>query len=251
MKKGIGGITLLFSVVLLSIGIGGITGNVTGSYFQGRFLFIHIAGFVLLLVSILILTERKTLDAIIIPTGGGDWDYDEKMYSADRDRTKEAMKHKGELRKERYFVISGYKGKSKGDIREGQSYSIYKFLRRHGIKPSQMIVEGKSHNTLENALYTLKKLKDKKEKEGTKETWDIAFVSYPGHLERFEDFENEAVKKGLISQDDFRFHKIKTEETPDEKNYENSILRKVKHNYKLATMGRYKSKKGGIKYSEK
>jgi len=69
MKKGIGGITLLFSVVLLSIGIGGITGNVTGSYFQGRFLFIHIIGFTLLLASIFIMTGRKSLDYLLIPDG--------------------------------------------------------------------------------------------------------------------------------------------------------------------------------------
>lgn len=249
MRRKIPGVIfLIVSVTLLSIGMEGITGSTINNYFQGTFLFIHIFGLALLLASVLILTSRKTLDAIIIPTGGGNWDYDEKMYSMDRDRAKKAIEHKKELRGDKYFVISGYKGKSKEDIKEGQSYSIYKFLRRYGIKPSQMIIEGRSHDTLENALYTLKKLKEKKEKKGIEEPLDIAFVSYPGHLKRFEDFENEAIKKGLIDKNDFNFHKIETKETPEDKNYEKSIMRILKHKYKLVTMEKYKSKNGEIKY---
>ena len=61
MKKEIGLATLLVSIVLLSIGIRGITGNVIVGYFQGRFLFGHLFGLILLFISILLLTSKKKL----------------------------------------------------------------------------------------------------------------------------------------------------------------------------------------------
>jgi len=247
MKRKIGILLFICSLIFLFAGIDfNLTGNIVREYFQSQFILMHLIGIFLFIGSIIMLTSKKSLDAIIIPTGAGTWDPVEKMYSADEERTKTALKHKRDLKGDRYFVISGYKGKGKKGIKEGQSYSIYKFLRKHGIKPSQMIVEGKSHDTLENVLYTLKKLKKKKEKNGIKKSWDIAFVSYPGHLERFEDFEEKAVKKGLIRKNDF-----KLKETSEDKHYEKFLLRQLFHKYKLATIGKYKSKKGGIKYLEK
>ena len=91
-------------------------------------------------------------------------------------------------------------------------------------------------------LYTLKKVKDKEQKQGEEKPWDIAFVSYSGHLKRFEDFEKEAIKKGLFDKNDFRFHKISTGENKEEKGYENNPLRRLLHRLKLLTMGKYKLK---------
>ena len=78
-RRIIGGIFLAASLILLSAGIGGITGNVIKDYIDEKFLFIHLIGFIFLLVSILIFAGRKSLDAIIIPTGGGEW-YTKKKY---------------------------------------------------------------------------------------------------------------------------------------------------------------------------
>ena len=117
-----------------------------------------------------------------------------------------------------------------------------------------MIIEGKSHDTLENVVYTLKKVKEREEREGVKRPWDIAFVSYPEHLNRFKDFEEEAVKKGLIGKNDFRFHKIRTfpkwknrrEQRHNEKEYESNPLRILTHKYKLMSIDRYKGKREDI-----
>ena len=250
MRKNIIG-TVLFVMglaFLLEPASFNITGNVILENSQIGFSYFYIVGITFLFASMVIFASRQSLDAIIIPTGGGEWDPENQMYSQDRERAKTAIEHKKELKGDKYFVISGHKGEGKENIRKGQSYSIYKFLRRHGIKPSQMIVEGKSHNTLENVLYTLKKIKEREEKDGVKRPWNIAFVSYPGHLKRLEDFENEAVRKDLVDKKDFKFHKISTGGYTEGRAYERSPLRRLLHRYNLISMGRYKSKVGGIKY---
>ena len=240
MKKrviGIFGFVLGIFFILQNISI---TGNVISDYIQ-NFSFQNIIGLAIIFISLFLLIERKSLDAI--PTGGGVFDEKEGMYSQDRDRARTALEHGGDLEEKGYFVISGYKGKNKKEISEGQSYSIYKFLRRHGIKPKDMVVEGQSHDTLQNVVYTLKKIKAKEQKEGDKRPWHIAFVSYPRHLERFEDFVEQAEKKGIVNKGDFIFHKIPTgKNSEEEKRYENNPARRLSHLAKLATMERYKQK---------
>lgn len=144
---------------------------------------------------------------------------------------------------ESYYVISGEKGDVK-HLRDSQRYGIYKHLRKMGVIPNNMIVEGKSHDTEENLLYSLKKLSEKLEARPV----EVGFVSYPGHLNRFEDFYKKAIKKGLIDESDFVFHKIETDETNEEKAYEQNPARKVLHRYKIARVGRYRAEKGGIKH---
>ena len=53
--------------------------------------------------------SRQTLDAIVIPTGGGEFDPETGMYSQDRDRTQKALRRKKSLDNKGYFVISGRK----------------------------------------------------------------------------------------------------------------------------------------------
>lgn len=76
------------------------------------------------------------------------------------------MENEDKLKDDGYFIISGYKGEDREEISSGQAYSIYKFLRKQGIKPIRIMVEGKSHDTLENVVYTLRKIRiEKKTKE--------------------------------------------------------------------------------------
>lgn len=234
---------ILFSAGLMSSMTGGIIGAkiINFSVFQ-------ILGFCFFIGSLILLMSRQSLDAIVIPTGGGKWNPESQMYSEDEERAKKGFSEGEKLKKEGYYVISGYKGEGIKEMQGGQSYSIYKFLRNHGVKPSKMIVEGKSHDTMENVLYTLKKLKEKEEKNGVERPWNIAFVSYKDHLKRYNDFETEAIKKGLVNKNDFEFHEIPTNENSEEKDYETSPMRKILHRYKLATIGKYKLKDGGIKY---
>ena len=216
--------------------------TITGNFILERFELPPIQsliGLVLIIFSLLIFVSRKNLDAIVIPTGGGSFDSEEQMYTQDRNRAETAVKNIGNLERGGYFVISGYKGKK---VREGQSYSIYKYLRRHGIKPSQMILEGESKDTLENVIYTLREVKRIEEKSRDKKPWNVAFVSYPGHLKRFEDFEEQAIKRGLFKKGDFRFHKIPTQESPRERGYENNPLRRISHFIKLLTIERYRQR---------
>jgi uncharacterized SAM-binding protein YcdF (DUF218 family) len=244
MKKRILALSFFFLgiVTLIIFGNLDLTGNAISDYINFSYI-PNVIALTLIFLSLILFMARKGIDAIIIPTGGGAFDKEEGMYQMDRDRARTAWEHGGDLDENGYFVISGYKGGNQKEISEGQSYSIYKFLRRHGIKPSQMMVEGKSHDTLQNVIYTLKKIKAREQKEGDEKPWDVAFVSYPGHLDRFEDFVKQAEKKGIVEKGEFIFHKIPTgKDTKEERKYENNPLRRLSHLQKLATMERYKAK---------
>lgn len=192
------------------------------------------------IASVFLFISRKSLDAIVIPTG---------TWEADIDRTKKALSERDKLEDNGYFLISGYKGEGTEGMRKGQVYRIYKYLRDNGVVPGDIRIEGKSHDTRENVLYVLKKMKELEEKTGRERPLNIAFVSSSAHIKRFEDFYEEAVKRGLINKKDFRFHKIKTEGEGEEKRYERSLPRELLHYYKLRTMGKYKAKDGSIKYA--
>src|SRR3972149_5631728 len=78
----------------------------------------------------------------------------------------------------------------------------------------------------------------------------IGVATYHGHFRRFNEFHKKAVEKGLIGRADFRLHEIPTPETGEERRYESSLLRRLAHRFKLENIGRYKSKKGGVKHAE-
>ncbi len=232
---------LLLAFVVLVLPYVNITGQIVADIPDGPNIS-YVFAIIFFIASIFLLLSRKSLDAIIIPTG---------TWEADIDRADRALSEKDKLKDEGYFVISGHKGEGFEGMRKGQSYRIYKYLRDHDVLPKDIRVEGKSHDSEENVLYTLKKMKEMEEKSGRDKPLDIAFVSSPSHLKRFKDFYQEAIKRGLANKKDFRFHEIKTGGFGEEPGYENSLPRKLIHNYKLRTMGRYGAKKGGIKYNEK
>lgn len=236
-----GSIFLLATLAVLSLPHFNFTGAVIKESEAGSGI-VSLLALVLFGVSVFLFLSRKSLDAIVIPSG---------TWEADIDRTNKALSEKDKLKDNGYFVISGYKGKGFEGMRKGQSYRIYKYLRDHNVLPKDIRVEGKSHYSDQNVIYTLKKMKEMEEKRGIERPWDIAFVSSPAHLERFEDFYNEAVRIGLIDKNDFRFHKIKTEGYGEEPGYENSLPIKLAHEYKLRTLGKYRGKKEGIKYVER
>ncbi len=205
---------------------------------------IFVAGLIFFILALAVFISRQTLEAIIIPTG---------TLEADILRTDTAVKEREKLKKTGYFVISGYypHGNLEG-IRKSQDYRIYKRLREYDPKviPAEMMVEGQSHDTLENTLYSLKKIKQRAEKEGRTGALDVGIVTYPDHFKRFKDFYKKAVERGLIGKGDFRLHEIPTPETEEDRKYEANPLRHLSHQFKLATMGRYRSERGGIKQAE-
>ena len=240
---------LLAALVILSLPNLNITGNVISEIPQEQNI-LYVFSLAFFLISVFLFLSRQSLDAIVIPTGGGKFESDIRMWSQDKERTEKAISKRDKLKNNGYFLISGYKGEGFEGMRKGQTYSIYKYLRDSGFFPKDIRIEGKSHDTLENVLYTLKKLKEQEEKSGVKKSpLEVAFVSYPDHLKRFKDFEEEALRRGLIKKGDFKFHHIETSENQDEKDYENSPVLRVLHEYRLRRMNRYKTKKGEIKYS--
>ena len=147
-KNRIGIIFLFIGLIFLLAPISfSITGNVIGEDSELYFNPMYVLSLIFFIFSFIVFVSRQSLDAIIIPTGGGEFDFEEEMYSQDRDRAQKALRRENRLEKEGYFVISGYKGKTKEEIREGQSNSIYKYLRKHGDKPREIMDEGKTHDS--------------------------------------------------------------------------------------------------------
>lgn len=182
------------------------TGNFIREYFNNNFMLIHLLGLILLVFGIILFLERKSLDAVIIPTGG---------YEKNIKRTKRAKDEEA-----KYYLISGYINKNR-PIKESQTADIYRELRRYGIKPSQMIIESRAKDSLDNVIYSLGKLKGLK---------SIGIVSYPEHLKRFEYIINKAKKEGIVNKD-IEIVKIPTKENLKEKVY--GVLGNIKERYKL------------------
>ena len=200
---------LIISAIFLIISFNpSLTGNVVGTNTNAPyFYFISLVFFIL---SILIFVSRKTLDAILIPTGTPE---------ADKRRTDRAVKE---------YIGGGshvlmITGRIDQPVKTSQVYNIYKRLRSYGIKPGEMRVEGKSANTLENVLFSLEKLK----KMGAHE---VGIASNPTHLDRFEYVIKKAKEEGIVDKD-FRVHRLPTSETFGEWAY--GVLANLKYRYKL------------------
>jgi len=170
---------------------------------------IHISNFPIFILSLCLFTfllisftSNKSLEAIVVPTG---------TIEEDKKRLETAMHSYFRKRNKPYIMISGEMWRDeKGNlIRKSQQYSIYKELRDHyGLKPSNFIIEGKSQDTLENFIYSLKKLKKKNINY-------IKIVTNQTHYWRFKLFEQEAKEEGLIEKS-FKLEPLYTSETPKE-----------------------------------
>lgn len=160
-----------------------------------------ILGIVFLSCSFVLYIHSKSLEkTIVIPTGS---------LEADKDRTSRAMieysKYHG---KTPYLMISGdIQRDTHGKIKkDSQCFGVYKESRKCGIKPSDMIIEGKSKDSLENFLYSIRILK----KKGIKKM-DIA--TNKTQYWRFKMFESKAKKEGLI-EGDFEIAPLYTHKNP-------------------------------------
>jgi uncharacterized SAM-binding protein YcdF (DUF218 family) len=207
---------LIFSFILLFWGISSnLTGNVVLEYFNNNQMLIHILGLILFAFGIILFVERKSLDAVIIPTGD--------LYERNIKRAK-----RGSEEKAKYYIISGYLDKSK-PVKESQTADIYKELIKYGINPSDVKIERRAKDSLENAIYSLNRLKGLK---------TVGIVSYPEHLKRFEYIINKAKNEGFVDKN-IKIVKIPTEENLKEKFY--GVLGNIKEKYRL---------RGGIKKAQ-
>ena len=203
-RRILSSVFLLAAFVVLSLPHLNITGAVINEFKSGQSI-ISLLALVLFGISVFLLITRKSLDAIIIPLG--DPIEKKRVGRAIEEYNKEMEEDpKG---KHAYFVISGERGNV--DLKDSERYMTYNELRKHDIKPSQMVIEGKSYNTMENILNSLKEIK----KRGGRE---VGIASYPWHLKRFDYIIGQAKKEGIVDKD-FKIHRLETSETVKEEIY--------------------------------
>jgi len=175
----------LISLGIIFLGMFSITGHVISD--KKYFSLTNIIGFALLFLSFILMTSRKSLEAIVIPAG-----------KKEENKTRAKRGRDYYNNDEQYFIISG--GRGDEPLRESDMAEIYNELReaeklriygkKPKIKPSQIVVEGRSADTLENVLYSLQKLKSN--------TGEITFVSYPLHLRKMRMIMKKAREEGLV-----------------------------------------------------
>ena len=215
MKNWLGFACLFLALIIFSTDISNITGNIINENFDESFVPLNLIAVCFLFASILVFTSKKGLDAIIVPTG-------DEVSDVERPRTAAKVKSK-------YYLVSGYIDK-RSPISEQQTATIYRELRRNGITPGHMKIEGKSHDSLENALYSFEKLKGMEE---------IGIVSYPLHLKRYEKIIDVMKEEGKLSKD-MKIIYIPTKESFKNKIY--GILGLIREKYRL---------RNGIKEAQK
>ncbi|MEX2017478.1 MAG: YdcF family protein [Candidatus Pacearchaeota archaeon] len=215
-RRFLSSVFLLLTFVILSLPYVSMTGNVINELSLGKSI-VNLLALVFFIVSVFLFLARKSLDAIIIPLG--DPVYKKRVKRAEKEYDEEVEADpKG---KHAYFVISGEQGNV--PLKDSERYMTYNELRKHGINPSQMMVEGSSHNSMENILNSLERIK----KKGGK---DVGIASYPWHLERFNYIIDEAKKEGIVDKN-FKIHRLETSETVKESVY--GILAYLLERYNL------------------
>ena len=199
-KNKVGLSFLILSFILLAAPYSiKITGSVISDNLQSNFLYSHVFGLTFFIISLLIFASRKSLDAIIIPTGPS------KDVGVERaDRAAKEYQERGS----KILLISGG---SEEDLGNSQRYVIYKELRKYGIKPAEIRVEGQSRNTIENTLNSLKKLK-------SRGAHEIGIASNPSHLDRFQYIVNRAKKEGIVDKN-VKIYRLETHEDVGSKIY--------------------------------
>ena len=226
MKKVIAALLLIAGFAMIfSAGRVGVTGDSISSG-SGAISFAEIEGLIIIFVSIAIFVSRKSLDAIILPTG-----------REDILRARKGAESKEALRPEGYYIISGVQDTQK--LKDSHRYKMFRELENYGISPRQMSIEGDSKDTGENLVNSLKRIKGIYEKGSRKEgPINVGIVSYPQHLRRLMDFYEARIKDGTFGKNDFRIYKIRTEESLKNKLYEISLPQILLHNYKLNSIKR-------------
>ena len=174
------------------------TGGVIGEGIFMKSNYLLFAGIFLLILSFF-LNVKGSLEAIVIPTGN---------LESDKKRTSVAMDEYRNSGEKSYVLVSGAIARDEdGRVKkDAQPYQIYKELReKYGLKPKDMIIEGKSNDTLENFLYSVKKTNSK----GINQL-DIA--TNKTQYWRFKMFEKQAKEEGIIG-DSFNIRPIYTKES--------------------------------------
>lgn len=187
MKKVFGfpllGLSLFFLIWRIKFDF---TGNFINNYFSSGFMIIHILGILFLVGALGILVEGKGLEGVVVPTG--------PSYRADHQRALGGVKKYDENRSS-LVIITGEMNNSKSErsFIGSQPMRIYKEMRKSGVPRDHFVFESLSHNTQENVLYILEKLKEKKINE-------ITVITDKPHAKRFEMMFNKSKKQGIAPE---------------------------------------------------
>jgi len=204
MKKLILILLLIGSVFLfLSINVT-FTGALIGTNLKITNTIFFILGLTFFIISLILFVENKSLECILIPT---------KTSKAQKRSIKKAIENYQNINEKNkpYILVSGkiQRDKENKPKKRSQQYLIYKELRKnYMLKPSDLIIEGKSEDTLENFLYSIKKLK-------TKGINQMKIATNPTQYWRFKLFTNKAKKEKFLDKD-FKIEPIYTHESPKE-----------------------------------
>ncbi len=212
----IGGLGFLFFSVNVTF-----TGAIIGTSLQVSNMFLFILSLIALLGALLSYASDRALESLVIPTGGSP--------NIEEKRLETAMKQYGREEPKPYILVTGRIDRNKyGRPSRSSQYRLYSELRKkYGLKPSDMIIEGQSKDTLENFLYSIKKL----QKKGINK---IKIATNPTQFWRFRMFEKRAKKEGLIDKS-FEMEPLYTEESGREFIY--GILAYIKDSSRLAVAG--------------
>jgi len=203
----IGVIVFFISIILFGISF---SQTITGNVFSENVSEINWLRFItigLFIISLFMMSMRKSLDMLIIPTGGK---------TQNDQRVKRALEE-DKKRGIDYYLISGVKDTK--ELKNTQRADIYNQLREYGIPPKRIKVSG-GENTNENAEEAVKKIK------GMENLHRIGIVSYPAHLDRFkqaiEKYKSD-LPKGI------EFERVETEQTAKQGAY--SFLNNIYQKY--------------------
>lgn len=210
-----------FIFLVLSIDVT-FTGAVIGTNIEITNSLFFVFGLTFFMASLILFVANKSLESLVIPTG---------TLEADEKRVETAMRSYSHTKEPKlYVLVSGeiHRDERGRPEKESQQYSIYKELRGHyGLKPSDFIIEGKSRDTLENFLYSIKKLKRKKVNH-------MKIATNPTQYWRFKLFEREAKREGLVDES-FEVEPLYTSESPKEFVY--GVLAYVKDYIRVKSAG--------------
>ncbi len=194
-------ISFLISFILLFLSINStITGAVIKTNTKIITPLFFILGLALFIGTFILYVSQRSLESIVIPTG---------THEADEKRIKTAMQNYSNSKQKPYILVTGeIQRENKKPRKDSQQYTIYQELRKqYGLKPSDMIIEGKSKDTLENFLFSLKKLPS--------EVKTLKIATSPTQYWRFKLFEQQAKKQGILDRD-FQIQPLYTQESKKE-----------------------------------
>ncbi|MFH1452327.1 MAG: YdcF family protein [archaeon] len=215
-------VLLLVGFVFLSLSFEvTITGAVIGRGVEVSNVLFFILSLTFFIGSFVLYVVNKSLESLVIPTGN---------LEEDEKRVETAMRSYVRTKDKPYVLVSGeiHRDESGGPRRESQQYSIYKKLReQYGLKPSDLIIEGKSRDTLENFLNSVEKLKRK----GVNH---LKIATNQTQYWRFKLFEREAKREGLVDGS-FEIEPLYTSESPREFVY--GVLAYVKDYFRIKFAG--------------